>query len=79
MSLLTYFVDIVPKQAEYEIPFPIKRLLSIYIHNSTTSVWELIFNSLVRSDRPTYSMRGNAIILDPAPYKKCKMKVAVDA
>ena len=46
---------------------------------STTSVWELIFNKLVRSDRPTYSMRGNAIILDPAPYKKCKMKVTVDA
>jgi hypothetical protein len=42
-------------------------------------VWELIFNSLVRSDRPTYSMRGNAIILDPAPYKKCMMEVTVDA
>lgn len=79
MSLLTYFVDIVPKQAEYEIPFPIKRLLSIYIYNSTTNVWELIFNSLVRSDRPTYSMRGNAIILDPAPYNISEMSVLVDA
>jgi hypothetical protein len=78
MAKRTYIVGTVPEQTEYEIPFPIKRLLSIHIQNTTTSVWELLFASKVRSDRPSYSTRGSTIVLDPAPYHNCGMLVTVD-
>ncbi len=78
MSKRIVYIKTNAYQANYQLP-EYKRLESVHIYTLGTNMWQVIFNSHVRSDMPTYSVRGNELILDPVPTEEyiVKMKLYV--
>ena len=66
-------------KANYEFKEPYKTLKDVHIYIPATNIWHQIYQTKLRNDRPTFSIRGNELILDPPPDRAYLVQVTVDA